>query len=244
MAIRFAYGSYVSTSCAVRPTGRTIVPRMINDFAVSYIWTLQLEVEITQANTYNIVAESIALREAIAVQGLSGGIQFNDGTGWLNTEHWLNAFGAIGGVQITSFGLSDSPLQLASEQKGTITMTAEYANLNEARTLLLWDEQVEISGEGGAQTELVEQATALGFYQQTQLYTPVTVVQSGRMIGRNAFPNAPPFLIVTADARQVRQTRDRRSYTRKGATIIEYIRDYSFTYHLAAHPGSLVPGTL
>ncbi len=241
MALRFKYGNYTTPICTSRPTSRTIVPRFINEFAVSYIWTLQFDIEITAATTYDIVAATIALRQALEVQGLSGGLQFgNDTDGWLNTDHWLNATGAIGGVKVTQQGLSDSPLQLATEQRCTVTLEAEYPNLNEARTLLEFDETVEITGEGGADTELAEQATLPGFYQTTQLYTPVTVVQSGRSVGKNAFPPLPSFLIATAGARKVRLTRDRKSYEKKGLSVLKFIREYSYTFVLPAHPGQNV----
>lgn len=242
MALRFCYGNYTAPICTSRPTSRTIVPRYINEFAVSYIWTLQFDIELTYSTTADIVAATLALRQALSVQGLSGGLQFgNDTDGWFNTDHWLNAAGAIGGVKVTQQGLSDSPLQLATEQRCSVTLEAEYPNLNESRTLLEFDETVEILGEGGAATELAEQATAPGFFQTTQQHTPVTVVQSGRAVGRTAFPTLPVFLISTAGARQVRQTRDRKSYERKGVTILKYIREYSFTYVLPTHPGNVNP---
>jgi len=244
MSTRFAYGSYVSKTCIVRSASRTITPRFVNNFAISYTWVLQFELEITEATTTDIVAETIALRQALQAQGLSGGLQYYNGTTWLNTDHWLNATGAIGGVTITQQGLNDSPLQLATEQRFTLQMQAEYANTNESRTLLQFDETVEITGEGGADTVLVEQAASVGFYQTVQAYTPVQLVQSGRMVGKTAFPSLPSFLITTPGARKVRATRDRKSYEMKGASIVGYVREYSFTFNLATHPGTVNPGFL
>lgn len=244
MATRFVYGSYVSKTCIVRGATRSITPRFTNNFAVSYIWTLTFDIEISEATTADIVSETIALRQALETQGLSGGLQFYDGSSWLNTDHFLNAFGAIGGVTVTQQGLGDSPLQLATEQRFTLQMQAEYANLNETRTLLQFDESVEITGEGGADTVLVEQAAAPGFYQTVQQYTPVQVVQSGRAVGRTGFPALPGFVITTAGARKVRVTRDRKSYEMKGTSIIGFVREYSFTFILPSHPGSIIPNYL
>ena len=244
MSTRFAYGSYVSKTCLVRSATRTITPRFVNNFAISYTWTLTFEIEISEPTTTDIVAETVALRQALQVQGLSGGLQYYNGTTWLNTDHWLNATGAIGGVTVTQQGLADSPLQLATEQRFTLQMQAEYANTNESRTLLQFEETIEITGEGGADTVLVEQATSPGFYQTTSQYTPVQVVQSGRMVGRTAFPALPAFSVTTPGARKVRVTRDRKSYEMKGLTIIGYVREYSFTFNLASHPGTVNPGVL
>jgi len=245
MALRFRYGNYISPLCSARPISRTITPRMINEFAVSYIWTLQFDIELTGTTTAEIVAATIALRTELEKQNQPGGIQFgSDLEGWNNTEHWLNTLGAIGGVQVTQQGLTDSPLQLATDQRVSITLVAEYPNLNEARQLLEFDETVEILGEGGPDTELAERATLPGFYQTIQQHTPVTVVQSGRIVGRSAFPPLPMFLITTAGARKVRQTRDRKSYEKKGLQILKFIREYSFTYVLPGHPGNVNPGTL
>lgn len=242
MALRFKYGSYTSPICSARPVSRTIVPRMINEFAVSYIWTLGFDIELTGTTTAEIVAATVALRKALEVQNQAGGIQFgNDTDGWFDSDHWLNTTGAIGGVQVTQQGLSDSPLQLATEQRCSITLSAEYPNLNETRTLLEFDETVEILGEGGAETGLAEQATLPSFYQTTQLYTPVTVVQSGRIVGKTAFPSLPSPLIATAGARQVRQTRDRKSYEKKGLSVLKFIREYSYTFVLPTHPGTVNP---
>lgn len=244
MSTRFVYGSYISKTCIVRSATRSIAPRFVNNFAISYLWTLTFEIEISETTTTDIVAETIALRQALETQGLSGGLQFYDGTTWLNTDHWLSSFGAIGGVTINQTGLSDSPLQLATEQRFTLQMQAEYANTNETRTLLQFDESIEITGEGGADNVLVEQAADPGFYQTVQLYTPVQVVQSGRAVGRTGFPALPAFAITTPGARKVRVTRDRKSYETKGLTIIGFIREYSFTYVLPSHPGTVNPGYL
>jgi hypothetical protein len=245
MALRFAYGSYATPICTTRPTSRSIVPRIINEFAVSYIWTLSFDIEITGDTTAEIIAATIALRQAISVQGLSGGLQFGSDTdGWFNTDHWLNAFGAIGGVLVTQQGLSDSPLQLATEQRCTLTMTAEYANASETRTLLEFAETVEISGEGGADTELAEQATLPGFYQEITKYTRVTVTQSGRLVGKTNFPGLPAPLITIAGARKVTATRDKKSYETKGLAVIKFIREYSYTFVLATHPGTVNPNLL
>lgn len=242
MALRFKYGSYTSPICSARPVSRTIVPRMINEFAVSYIWTLAFDIELTGTTTAEIVLATIALRQALEIQNQAGGIQFgNDTDGWFNSDHWLNTTGAIGGVQVTQQGLADSPLQLATEQRCSITLSAEYPNLNESRTLLEFDETVEIIGEGGAETALAEQATLPAFYQTTQLYTPVTVVQSGRIVGKTAFPGLPSPLIATSGARQVRQTRDRKSYEKKGLSVLKFIREYSYTFVLPTHPGTVNP---
>lgn len=245
MALRFKYGSYTSPICSARPVSRTIVPRMINEFAVSYIWTLTFDIELTGDTTAEIIEATIALRQAISVQGLAGGLQFGSNeTGWLNTDHWLNTFGAIGGVQVTQQGLSDSPLQLATEQRCTVTMTAEYANASETRTLLEFVEAVEISGEGGADTELAEQATLPGFYQEITKYTRVVVTQSGRLVGRTNFPSLPQPIISVAGARKVTATRDKKSYETKGLSVLKYIREYSYTFVLPTHPGPINPGLL
>jgi hypothetical protein len=215
---------------------------MINEFAVSYIWTLQFDIELTGTTTAEIVAATLALRTELEKQNQPAGIKFgSDLEGWNNTEHWLNTLGAIGGVQVTQQGLTDSPLQLATDQRVSITLVAEYPNLNESRTTLEFDETVEILGEGGAETELAEQATAPGFYQTTQLYTPVTVVQSGRIVGKTTFPGLPSPLISTSGARQVRQTWDRKSYEKKGLSVLKFIREYSYTFVLPTHPGTVNP---
>lgn len=244
MALRFTYGAYSTPICTARPTSRSIVPRMINDFAVSYIWTLSFDVEFT-GTTSEVIAATIAFRNAISVQGLAGGLQYgNDTDGWLNTDHWLNTLGAIGGVQVTQQGLNDSPLQLATEQRCTVTLVAEYANASETRTLLEFSESLEIQGEGGPDTELVDQASLPGFYQQIQAYTRVTVVQSGRMVGKTGFPGLPSPIIATAGARKVKLTRDKKSYENKGTSILKFIREYSYTFVLAVHPGPITPGYL
>jgi hypothetical protein len=215
---------------------------MINEFAVSYIWSLQFDIELTGDSTADIVQKTIDLRNALQRQNRAGGIQYgSDASGWTNTDHWLNTTGAIGGVQVMQQGLSDSPLQLATEQRVSITLQAEYANLNESRTLLEFAESIEMIGEGGPDTELAEQATLPGFYQEIQKFTPVTVTQSGRTVGKTAFPSLPSFVIMTPGARKVRLTRDRKSYETKGLSVLKFIREYSYQYVLPGHPGTIDP---
>ncbi len=68
---------------------------------------------------------------------------------------------------------------------------------------------------------------------------------SERSIGReDRLSGVAGFRCHHGRARKVRVTRDRKSYEMKGTSIIGFIREYSFTFNLASHPGDIVPNFL
>ena len=249
MGLRFVYGSYTGAENHARPVSLSIVPRLVNGFPVSHIWTLQCEVLLLvtpgEEPMSDLTTQAQALIDALAVHDGSGGLQFTtNGTDWSNTSHFLNATTDVGTVVPQPISLPASQLQYATELWVQVQIAAEYANTNFTQSLLRFDETVQITGEGGAETILRPQWNAASVRQQVKPYTDVEVIQSGTIVGKGSFPSLPNYLITESGARDVKVTRDSKSYVHDQAKIVEYVRSYSYRFTLNSHPGTLTPGTL
>lgn len=240
MSFYLQYGAYATDPCTVRATSHNVTPVMYNGFAVAFKRSIGIEGYLYGNGTADLLAKMAAMEAALTLPNQSGGIKYSGG----NTQHWLTSVGAIGGVQLENFNWVDSPLHMVSEAKFQLTLSAEYGNALEPQDVVQWDESVEIIGEGGADTPLATQVGAPSVRQTIADYTDVVVTQSGFVIGRTGYPALPNPLIVTAGARQVRQTRDLKSRVQIRKGIMVYKRAYSYTFTLPSHPGNVNPGVL
>lgn len=243
--LRFKYGSYTSATGAARPVGLSLATRDVNGFPTTHIWTLTCEVLLLADGPNNVTTAALALSDALRVPYQNGGIQYtlND-TDWYNTHHWLNTSGSLNGVLPAPIGFPPTPLQYATEQTVTVTLTAEYPNTDLARTTLRLEEQVSIRGEGGAITVLRPRWNSTSIYQELKPYSDVYVTQSGIVVGRSGYVSLPSPLIGTAGARNVQVTDDNKRLVQVGVGVIEYQRAYAYQFALASHPGTTNPNGL
>lgn len=241
---RLTLGAYSTGNASAKPVSLRRSPVLFNGFHVSTIVTIQAEAWVYATGPGNVSTAMAALEAAAAVPNIACGIEYHNGTAWTATAHWLPTSGAIGSVRVADLAWEGGDLHLATEAKANITLEAEYGNASETAGQVLLRESVTILGEGGAITPLAPQAGAVSVRQQTADYSDVTVIQQGSLEGRTGYPSLPSFLIATAGARQVTQTRDVKSVQQKRLALYVYRRDYSFTFTLDAHPGTVNPNVL
>jgi hypothetical protein len=224
----------------VRATQHSVQPILYNNFAVAWKRSLTVEGHLYDTTAANIITKMNALEAALTLPNLAGGIMYSGGV----TPHWLPTTNSIGGIQVENFQWLDTPLHMVCEAKFSVTLSAQYANTSEAQDVVSVEEQLEIIGEGGAITPLATQVGALSTRQTTADYSDVVVTQSGVVTGRTTYPALPGYVIATAGARQVTQTRDVRMPVQVRKNLLLFKRQYSFTYTLPSHPGTIVPNVL
>ncbi len=244
-SFRFRYGSFYTAAGSAKPVSMDVSTREINTYQTSLIYDMQVEIWLSGSGPADITSQIEALKTAMLVPRLDAGIEYStDGVNWFSTSHFMYASGCLVGPQARVISLPSGPLQYATEQYVQIQIQAEYNNAAESVANLTLTESVEIIGEGGAKNILRPRHNTVSELQERRAYTDVTVVQSGSISGRTSYPSLPAFLIATAGARDVDVTRDKKHKRQIGTANFEFIRDYSFTYSLNAHPGTVNPGGL
>lgn len=237
--ITTASGTTAFTCGTIRLASHSAKPIIINGFTVAYQWTLSVQGELLNNSGTTAVMTDMAAFETLI--GAMTAISFSDGAS--GTAHAIAVGDTLTGFT-KEFSWQDSELHLATEAKFALSLTYIKANLYESATLLETSETITVQGEGGAATPLVPQARSQWVYQQTMQYTPVYVTQSGYVIysGTNTV-TLPTYKVTTTNARQRPATQTSVSYMYEKQWIKATKVQYSWTYHLASHPGLILPST-
>jgi hypothetical protein len=244
MSIYFVKGSYLSPTCTVRVSSRSVKPILINTFPIAFEQDITFDGYLYRTpNVSNGVADlsnkMLALERAMAIPNEDVGIAYSGGI----TQHWLSTFGAIGGVYLKSFAFQDTPLHMATEVKWNATFSATYNNTALTRNLVQLEETTTIIGEGGAVDVLAPQAGLQSIYQRIADYSDVQVVQSGKVTGR-VRPTLPSPLITLSGAKDPRMTRINESRVVRGLNVLLYVLEYQYTFNLPSFPVGGVAPTL
>lgn len=238
MSLYLVIGSATSDACTVRVSSRSIKPFLVNQFIVAYEHQIVFEGYLYANGPMALSAAMLSLENAVAVENVTVGLATEYGS----TQHWLSSTGAIGGVIKAEIAFEDTPLHMATQVKYRLTANAMYGATS-SRSVVELNETTTVTGDGGPKTVLASQAGAPSIYQTVADYTNVQVVQSGKITART-LPLLPSPLITDAGALDSEQSRDSISYTMKGASILLYHRDYSYTFNLPTYPGVVLPGYL
>lgn len=238
MGLYLVIGENNSQVNTVRVTGRSVRPIEYNSFIIAYEQDMSFEGWLyaddvnTTNNTDELSAKMLALERALTVPNVKIGLQSTVNG---QTQHWLAKEGAIGRVRLKSFAFVDTPLSMVTEVKYTMTVTATYGNVSELRSIVTLDETLSYTGTGGPAVVLAPQAGAKSIYQRVADYTDCTVVQSGKMMSRNAAVLPRPVFIRDG-AFQHKLAKDTMSYVMRGTQVLLYVRDYSYTFILPELP--------
>lgn len=237
--ITTASGTTSFTCGTIRLASHSAKPIVMGGFTIAYQWTLAVQGELlNNSGTTAVMADMAAFQTLI---GAMTGISFSDGAS--GTAHSIAAADTLTGFT-KEFSWQDSELHLATEAKFSLSLTYILNNLNEAATWLEVSETITVQGEGGAATPLVPQARSTWVYQQTMQYTPVYVTQAGYVVYRGTSTvSLPSYAVATTNARQRPATQTAINYVYDKQWIKATKVSYSWTYHLASHPGLILPAT-
>jgi len=239
----FRWGSAYTPDCTAKPLQRRVVPVEINSTAVTRIITQQIEINLPGIDPADLSVKMLEIEAVIAANPYPSGAGIvwrkPDTTEYL-TGHYLEdnvTTPSFGGIRCTDLAWNPSDLTLATEVKGTITLQAEYAVVsNEVYAV---DETITIIGNGGPVHTLAPQVAAMAVYQTLSDYSPVQVVQSGTVYGKNYMPALPDDIIpelALPFARQNTSVREVRKTPSKIRAIWQYQSQYSITFLLPKHP--------
>jgi len=224
--------------CNVSLTSHVAKPVFVNEFPVAIQHDVQQKVTLYGDGPAAIGSLMTSMQSLLATGASLTKIAYNDGSN--DVAHSITAGQTLGGLYCSSFQWTGTEGHLAYEAVAEFTITYLVGGI--APELILWEEKISISGEEGQITPLAPQARKKSIRQTTNLFIPqITVVQSGRVVGRTQPPDLPTPLITIAGARQVQDTRRSLSVTQKRLAVVGYNLDYSYTFTLPEEPTPIFP---
>jgi len=242
MGLYLQIGSYLTPTCTVRCTGRSIMPMEFNSFIVAHEHTLTFEGYLYADGPGALSGLMANLDLAIRVPNpIVSLVSTTTGA----TSHTITGAGSIGGVVLKNFQYVDTPLHMATQVKYQFSAAAVYGNTAETRNVVSLVETIRIQGDGGPDIVLAPQAGLRSIPQQVADFTDVLITQSGKIVSRTGFVSLPSPVISSPDAKVSRQSGLTKSYKQKGTSIWLYEQDYSYTFQLNELPVSpIVPSYL
>lgn len=242
MTLYLQIGSYLTPTCTVRCTGRSIQPIEYNSFIVAHEHTLGFEGYLYADGPAALSSLMANLDAAIRVPNPTIGL-ISTITG--ATAHTISGSGSIGGVVLKSFQYVDTPLHMATQVKYQLSAAVVYGNTALTRNVVSVVETIRIQGDGGPDIVLAPQSGLKSIPQKVAEYTDVLITQSGKIVSRSSFVPVPSPVITSPDARVSRQSGLTKSYKQKGTSIWLYEQDYSYTFQLNELPETpIVPSYL
>lgn len=158
-----------------------------NGASVGYTERWDVQGEIIEDDPAELAAKVDALRNAYSVPNLN--VTFRDSGG--TVIHRLLVSQAVNGIQVVppSFPWQDGRALYATGLRYSITIQAEFATTLQAG-LTAWSETLAFSG-GGPAFVWRQPLTGFPIKQQVATSTPYILQQSGRAVGRYAYPTPP-----------------------------------------------------
>lgn len=160
-------------------------------YAVGYVERWDVTGEIITDDHSVMAARIAALRAAYSVQGRDATFYAPDG---VTVLHRLRSVNTVAGVKVIppSFPYEANRGLYATAIKYALTITGEFTTVLKS-SLVAWQETLTFSG-GGPRYVFRQPLRGKPIKQQVAESTVYRLNQSGRAVGRYAYPTAPPPL--------------------------------------------------
>lgn len=189
-------------------------------------WTIHGRMFASGADLVADLTTKIGLLEtAYGTDGSS--LILYESDGFTETAHKLNDGTSAGGVRVISgpsFPSGAGP-EYATHRDYTITVEAKYQTASE--TTVEFEESITSVGTGGSRFVIHTALTGPPVRQTVADYTPSTLVQEGRAVGRSGYPSVP------APASSSDEHVDRRRISRNSPKRLAdgTYEDYEVSWH-------------
>ncbi len=181
--------------------------------------------ELLASTQATIKTKIAALENAYSIDGRDFGLYHDDGT---VSGHFLDSSQAIGGTRVVSLTYPEGE---GAEYATTRTYQIELeGDVLHDGGLELFEETVDIRGDGGPRTVLIETLSGPPVLQQTNARTIVRATQSGMAIGRAGLVSPPTPLWPRPIYKPEQSSMSRRSPQRFNNEFLNYTVRWNYVF--------------